>query len=494
MSNPIPPALPAHPDRFFIGGEWVVPSSDATFRVLNASSEDLVFAVAEAQEVDVARAVAAARNAFDAGPWPRLSPSERSRFLRAIAQEIERRADDFARAWSTESGILYRLSSARIGPLLSGLFRDYADIGDTFAFEEPRRASSGHEAYLVREPVGVVAAIVPWNGPAALMTYKCAPALIAGCTVVIKPSPEAPTSAYLFAEICETVGLPAGVVNVVTADRRASESLVRDPRVDKVTFTGSTAAGRKIASACGERIARLTLELGGKSPALVLDDYAIEDAAKTIASGCGNLTGQVCHSLTRVIVPHARHDAMVEALSEAVRAMRIGDAFDPASDVGPLANANQRETVERYIQIGQAEGAVLAAGGRRPAHLDRGFFIEPTIFGRVDNRSTIGQEEIFGPVLSVISADDEAHAVALANDTIYGLNASVFTHDADRALAIARRIRSGTVGQNASRTDVTIAFGGFKQSGIGREGGVEGLLPFLELKTVVLDRPAPAVA
>jgi betaine-aldehyde dehydrogenase len=294
------------------------------------------------------------------------------------------------------------------------------------------------------------------------------------------------------AEICEKVGLPPGVFNIVTADREVSEGLVRNPDIDKVTFTGSTVAGRKIASACGERIARYTLELGGKSPAIVLNDYDLGLAARTIASGLGYVTGQVCHSLTRVIVPRPRHNTMVEALSAAVNAMKVGDAFDPASDIGPLATATQRERVEAYIATGKAEGARLAAGGRRPAHLQRGFFLEPAVFGGVDNRSTIGREEIFGPVLCVIAANDEQHAVELANDSIYGLNASVFTNDLDRFHAVARQLRVGTVGQNASRTDFSIAFGGFKQSGVGREGGVDGLLPFLEAKTIVADTPFTA--
>jgi betaine-aldehyde dehydrogenase len=449
--------------------------------------------VAEAQAPDVTRAVEAARHAFDAGPWPRLSHKERAGYLRAIAEEFSRRSDEFAAVWSVESGILYKLSQARIGGWLSGAFNYYAGLADTFSFEEQKRSASGLLGVLVREPVGVVAAIVPWNGPAGLMAYKCAPALLAGCTLVVKSSPEAPCSAYLFAEICEKVGLPPGVVNVITADRPASEGLVRNTLVDKVTFTGSTAAGRKIASICGERIARCTLELGGKSPAIVLDDFDIGTAAKSIASGVGYLTGQVCHSLTRVIISRPRHDAMVEALASTMRGMRVGDPFDPDSDVGPLATERQREQVERYISIGAKEGATLACGGKRPLHLNRGFFVEPTVFANVDNQSTIAQEEIFGPVLCVIAADDEEHAISLANDTLFGLNASVFTTDLARARAVAGKIRSGTVGHNASRTDFSIAFGGFKQSGLGREGGTEGLLPFLEAKTIVLDAPFATV-
>ncbi|WP_028221440.1 aldehyde dehydrogenase [Paraburkholderia oxyphila] len=478
-----------HPDCFYIDGQWMPASSADAFDVLDCSTEQVAARVARADAAAAARAVDAARRAFDHGPWPRMTPAERAVYLEKIAQRLEAENDDFARGWSIESGILHRIAKPRIGQFLGSAFRQYADMASTYPFVEARRSASGHQAYGVKEPVGVVLAIVPWNGPAALTAYKVAPALLAGCTVVIKPSPEAPTSAYLFAQICDEVGLPPGVVNVVTAERDVSEQLVRHPDVDKITFTGSTAAGRSISAAASARIARLTLELGGKSPALVLDDYDIEAAAQQLGGAYfGYLTGQVCHSLTRIIVPRAKHDAMVEALSDIARKMVAGDPFDDSTTIGPLATARQRETVERHVARGIAEGATLAAGGARPRHLERGFFFEPTVFGNVDNRSSLAQEEIFGPVLSVIAADSEAHAIDLANDTIFGLNAVVFTHDAQHALGVARRLRAGTVGHNASRTDFSIGFGGFKQSGIGREGGTEGLDAFLESKTVVLDQ------
>jgi acyl-CoA reductase-like NAD-dependent aldehyde dehydrogenase len=281
------------------------------------------------------------------------------------------------------------------------------------------------------------------------------------------------------------------VVNILTADRAVSELLVRHPDVDKVTFTGSTAAGRRIGALCGERIARCTLELGGKSAAIILDDYDIATAAAAISSTAGLMTGQACSSLTRIIVTRRRHDAFLDALSASFSKLKVGDPFDPSTQMGPLAMRRQRDRVEDYIAKGRAEGAELATGGGRPAHLDRGFYIEPTVFGNVDNNMTIAREEIFGPVLSVIPAADEMAAVDIANDSIYGLNASVFTNDTERAYATARRLRSGTVGHNSFRSDFSIAFGGFKQSGIGREGGSEGLLPFLETKTVILDaKPA----
>lgn len=476
-----------HPDLFYIDGKWAKPSSAAKINVMNSGTEELFASVAEAQEADINRAVAAARQAFDRGPWPRMSHAERAGYLRAIATELDKRVEESAQIWTTESGMIHSIAKMRSAGL-SGTYNYYAGLADTYPFQERHTPlGGGNVGLLVREPVGVVAAIIPWNGPPGLIAFKCAPALLAGCTIIIKASPEAPGAAYLIAEVCEKIGLPPGVLNILTADRQVSELLVRHPDVDKVTFTGSTAAGRRIASICGERIARCTLELGGKSAAVILDDYDIEKAANTIAGRATFLTGQVCSSLTRIVVPRKRHDAMVEALSESFGKVKVGDPFDPSVQMGPLAMSRQRDRVEGYIEKGKAEGATLATGGGRPAHLNRGYFIEPTVFGNVDNQSTIAREEIFGPVLSVIAAEDEANAVEIANDTIYGLNASVFTNDVERAYATARQLRSGTVGHNSFRTDFSIAFGGFKQSGMGREGGTEGLLPFLEVKTLILD-------
>jgi acyl-CoA reductase-like NAD-dependent aldehyde dehydrogenase len=476
-----------HPDLFFIDGKWTKPSSDSKIDVINSATEELYASVAEAQEADINRAVAAARQAFDHGPWPRLSHTERAKYLRAIGAELDKVASHAADIWTTESGLLHSVATART-TTISGVYNYYAGLAETYPFQERHKPQAGgNVGLLVREPVGVAAAIIPWNGPPGLIAHKCAPALLAGCTIIVKASPEAPGAAYLIAEACEKVGLPPGVLNILTAERAVSELLVRHPGVDKVTFTGSTAAGRRIASICGERIARCTLELGGKSAAVILDDYDVGTAAKTIAGRAVYLTGQVCSSLTRIVVTKSRHDALVEALSANFEKVKVGDPFDPACEMGPLAMRRQRDRVEGYIEKGKAEGAKLATGGGRPAHLNRGFFIEPTVFGNVDNHATIAREEIFGPVLSVIPAENEASAVEIANDTIYGLNASVFTNDVERAYATARQLRSGTVGHNSFRTDFSIAFGGFKQSGIGREGGTEGLLPFLETKTLILD-------
>ncbi len=480
-----------HADRFFVGGEWVAPSSDATVDVIDSGTEDLYYTIAAAAPDDMTRAVSAARQAFDDGPWARMSHAARADCLRALGAALQERNDVLAQLWPRESGVLYSTSqyAGRIG---SGALAGYAALADTFPFEEECPPTGGGQfGLLVREPVGVVGAIIPWNAPVALICHKIGPALLAGCTVVLKSAPEAPGEGYVFAEAAEQIGLPPGVLNVVTADRAVSELLVTNPAVDKITFTGSTAAGRRIASLCGERIARCTLELGGKSAAVVLDDMDLDTAAKTLAKAECGLNGQVCSSLTRVIVTKSRHDELVEALASRFGATRVGDPFDEESQLGPLVSERQRDRVLGFIAKGVEEGATLATGGGRPGDLDRGYFVEPTVFGNVDNASTIGREEIFGPVLAVIKADDETDAVRIANDTIYGLNASVFTNDVDRARAVAGEIRSGTVGHNAFRTDFGMAFGGFKQSGIGREGGKEGLLPFLETKTVILEgRPA----
>jgi len=476
-----------HDNRFFIGGSWIEPSSGDTIDVIDSATEELYFSVPEAKEADMARAVDAARESFDRGPWPRMSHAERAEYLRAIGEGLRGKAEEVGQLWPRESGALFAIAQYT-APGMAGVFDFYAGLADTFPFEEPKQPTMGGEyGLLVREPVGVVGAIIPWNGPLSLISYKIAPALIAGCTVVLKSSPEAPGDAYLFGEIAEEIGLPPGVLNIVTADREVSELLVRNPGVDKITFTGSTAAGRRIASLCGERIARCTLELGGKSAAVILDDMDLEAAAGAISGAECFLSGQVCSSLTRLIVTRDRHDEFVDALAGTFSQVKVGDPFDPQTQMGPLAMSRQRDRVEGYVAKGVAEGATLVTGGGRPKDLARGYYVEPTVFANVDNHSTIAQEEIFGPVLSVIPADDEDHAVALANDTIYGLNASVFTNDVDRARQVAGQLRSGTVGHNAFRTDFGMAFGGFKQSGLGREGGVEGLLPFLETKSVILN-------
>ena len=433
------------------------------------------------------RAVDAAREAFDRGPWPRMSHAERAGYLRAIGEGLRGKAAEAGQIWPRESGALFAIAqyiAPRHGRRLRLLRRPRRHV----PFEEPAKPTMGGDyGLLVREPVGVVGAIIPWNAPISLISYKIAPALIAGCTVVLKSSPEAPGAAYLFAEIAEDIGLPPGVLNVVTADREVSELLVRNPGVDKITFTGSTAAGGgSLRCAASGSPAALSSSAASPPPSSSTT-WTSEAAAGAISGAECFLTGQVCSSLTRLIV--TRTATTSSSTPWPARSRRSGSATRSTrtTQMGPLAMSRQRDRVEGYIAKGIDEGATLVTGGGRPKDLDRGYYIEPTVFANVDNHSTIAQEEIFGPVLSVIPADDEDHAIAIANDTIYGLNASVFTNDVDRARQVAGQLRSGTVGHNAFRTDFGMAFGGFKQSGIGREGGVEGLLPFLETKTVILN-------
>lgn len=475
--------------KLFINGVWTEPAGSGVFDVFDSATEELVLKVAAAGPDDVADAVGAARTAFDDGPWPGLAPQARGEYLRAIARGWRTRGEVLADSWSAESGVL-RSTSAHIGEIGAQVFEYYAGITETYAWREEHVSADGLPSLLVREPVGVVAAIIPWNGPAIMIAYKVAAALISGCTVIVKASPEAPSAALLLGEICEEAELPPGVVNVLVADREISELLVRDPRVDKISFTGSTAAGRRIGAICAERIARCTLELGGKSPALILDDYDVAAAAQSIATSAIAITGQVCSSLTRIIVNRRRHDDLIDALVERFAAVHVGDPFDSDTQMGPLVSAHHRARVEDCIARARSEGGRLAVGGGRPAHLARGYYVEPTVFADVENAASIAQEEVFGPVICVIAAEDDDDAVRIANDTIYGLNSTIFTHDADRAYALGRRIRAGTVGHNGFKSDATIAFGGFKQSGIGREGGLEGLLPFLEAKSMIFaERP-----
>ena len=489
------PITVAHPDKLFIDGAWVKPNSARTRELVNPATEQVFMTVAMADEVDVGRAVAAARRAFDEGPWPHLAPAERADYLVRLAEALMRRLNDLAHAWTRQMGCPFE-GGALPGTAFGISFLNMnAGLIDQVEWQKVvPTIYPGSKGIRVAEPVGVVAAIGPWNGPLFLMLVKVAPALVAGCTVVIKPAPETPLEAFILAECAEEVGFPAGVINLIPAETEVANALVLHPDVDKVSFTGSTAAGRHIATQLGARIGRVTLELGGKSAAIILDDYDMAAAAASLAPTITQMTGQFCTNLTRILVPRARQREFVEAMATALRAIKVGDPYDPSTQMGPTAGARHRDKVERYIRQGRDDGATLVVGGGRPHGLDVGFYVEPTLFTDVENSSVIAQEEIFGPVACVIAYDTLDDAIAIANDTIYGLAGSVFTHDAAAAYKVARSIRTGTFAQNGLKFDFSIGFGGFKQSGLGREGGSGGIQHYLEMKTLILDAdPVEAV-
>jgi aldehyde dehydrogenase (NAD+) len=474
-----------HAERVWIGGKWIAAHSGRMIPLISPNTEEMIGAVAEADAIDMDAAVAAARAAFDSGPWGRMRPTERMAILQRMAQLLHARESEIARAWTQQMGGLASFA----GPMTAGstlTFEQIIGAAQKFAFVETRPSPVVKSAIVAHEPVGVVVAIAPWNAPYGIMLNKVAYALAAGCTVIMKPSPETPLETYVIAEAAEAAGVPPGVVNLVCGHREASDHLVCNSGVDKVSFTGSTAAGKRIGSVCGERIARCTLELGGKSAAIVCDDFPIDAAAKLLSGTITLMSGQVCAMLSRVLVPRRRHDELAAAIAAEMKQVVIGYSDDPKTQLGPLAMKRQLERVEMYIEEGKGT-AELVTGGRRPRHLNRGYFVEPTLFAQVQNSSRIAQEEIFGPVLSLIPVDDEEDAIRAANESNYGLNGSVLTNDASAAYRIARRIRTGAVGQNGLRMDFGLPYGGFKQSGIGREGGIEGLAAYLETKTILLD-------
>ncbi|OZF06192.1 aldehyde dehydrogenase [Rhodococcus sp. 14-2470-1a] len=481
MTATVPTTLKSY-DKLFIGGKWVEPSSDEVIEVVSPITEELLATVPEAQPADIDKAVAAARKAFDEGPWPRLTAAERSKYLIRIQEEVEKRFDAMATAFTAEIGAPAGASVAFHNNALK-MWGDASTLHERFEFEEERSWPEGH-GKLVREPIGVVATIIPWNGPVATASLKIAPALAAGCTVVLKPAPEGPVSTMLLAEALEAAGLPEGVISLLPGGRETGEYLVRHKDVDKISFTGSTIAGRKIMSICGERIARVTLELGGKSAGIIADDIALDKVFPGLAfAGIGH-SGQVCAAITRIVVPRHRQDEVVETVKTIFESVSVGDPREDGTVIGPLAAERQRTRVLDYIEVGKAEGARLVTGGGRPAGLDKGWYVEPTLFADVTNDMRIAQEEIFGPVVVVIPFDDVEEAIAIANDSDYGLSGAVYAEDTALAESIARRVRTGQISINGWDMCVTQPFGGYKQSGLGREGNVEGLSSFLETKLI----------
>lgn len=472
--------LPLH--SLYIGGEWVKPHSSATIPVISPITEKPVFSAVDADAADVAAAVAAARVAFDHGPWAAMTMAERATIIARFAERVEARKDDLAQVWSGQIGIQQALT-ARFAPSFAGIVRHYLSLVPDFATVEELPTMMGGTGLRVLEPVGVVAAIAPWNVPTNAMLNKIVPAMLAGCSVIMKPAPETPAEAYILAQCADDAGIPAGVLNLVAAGREGSNHLVSHAGVDKVSFTGSVATGKHIAKVCADRVGRVTLELGGKSAAIILDDYELEAAVPMLVNGMCSLAGQNCGMLSRVLIHASRKDELVALLKAKAEAVEVG----PEKQLGPIASKRQLERIESYIAAGQKEGATLVTGGKRAAGEGSGYFLQPTIFADVSNDMTIAQEEIFGPVLCVISYNSLEEAVAIANDSRFGLVGAVFTKDRAKALEVARKVRTGTMGQNGPKVDFGIGFGGFKQSGIGREGGVQGLRSYFEPKTILLE-------
>jgi aldehyde dehydrogenase (NAD+) len=469
-------------EKLFIGGRWVDPASDEKITVISPFSERMVAWVPAGSRADIDCAVAAARDAFDRGPWPRAPLSERIDILRRVSRRLAEQQEEVASTVTEEMGCPITLSRRMQAANPRLMLDSFLELAPQYGWSSVRRSNTG-QALVTREPVGVVAAVIPWNAPLSAAMIKTAPALLAGCTVVLKPSPEAPLSSYIFAEMLQDAGLPEGVVNVVPTDRDVSEYLVAHRDVDKVSFTGSTAAGRRIASLCGQDLRRVTLELGGKSAALILDDADLDAAIEHIRTLSLRNSGQVCSNKTRIVVSRAREAELKDRLVALLEVMPVGDPADAVTQIGPLVSESQRERVEGYIKCGREEGAKVLVGGGRPANLHHGWFVEPTIFTDVEPSMRIEQEEIFGPVLTVLTFGGEDEAVAIANNSSYGLSGSVFAADAEHALSVARRIRTGTVEVNGNPAGFHAPSGGFKSSGIGRELGPEGFDAYVELKS-----------
>ncbi len=469
-------------DKLFIGGQWVAPSSRETIDVHNAGTGEVMGRVPAGAAKDIEAAVAAARAALEG--WSGLSAAERGAYLEKISAALKARADELARTIAQEVGMPLKLAGRIQAGLPIANFANYSKILSGFKFEE-RVGNS----LVVREPVGVVGAITPWNYPLHQIALKVAPALAAGCTVVLKPSEVAPFNAFFLAEAMESAGVPKGVFNLVTGyGAAAGEALVRHPDVDMISFTGSTRAGKRISELAAQSVKRVALELGGKSAAVILDDADLPSAVKSTVNGCYLNSGQTCTALTRMLVPESKYEEAAQLAADVAKGFTVGDPLAETTKLGPLTSQAQLERVRGYIEKGIHEGAELVAGGAEPPEgvPAGGYYVRPTVFGKVKNSMTIAQEEIFGPVLSIIPYKDEEDAIRIANDTMYGLAGAVWSRDDARAQRVARRIRAGQIDINGGAFNMNAPFGGFKQSGHGREAGVYGLEEFLEYKSLQL--------
>ncbi|HWZ32706.1 MAG TPA: aldehyde dehydrogenase family protein [Bryobacteraceae bacterium] len=464
--------------ELYIDGRWQASAGTKKIDVLSASTEEVIGSIPEGTPEDVNRAVDAARRAFE--KWSETAREERAQWLEKIAAALKERTEQIARTIAMEVGSPISIATSIQAGLPVAVTSGYANL--------LREAKLEHEignSLVVREALGVAGAITPWNYPLHQIMAKVAPALAAGCTVVLKPSELAPLNAMLLAEACIAIGLPPGVLNIVTGyGPVVGEAIASHPQVDMVSFTGSVRAGKRVAALAAESIKRVTLELGGKSACVILDDAPFEKAIPAGARNAMLNSGQTCSAWTRMLVPRARQQDAIDLAMKAVSGLTLGDPLDTATRLGPLISSNQRQRVEGYITKGKAEGARLVTGGVRPAAFSKGYYVEATVFADVKSPMTIAQEEIFGPVLSILPYDTEDEAVRIANDTIYGLAGGVWSGDAERAMRVARKMRTGQVDVNGGRYNPLAPFGGYKQSGVGRELGVYGLEEYLQVKSI----------
>lgn len=468
-------------DKLFINGQWVTPAGTGKIEVINSTTEEVMGRIPEGTAEDVNAAVAAAKAAFES--WSTTPVEERRRYLQLIADKLAAKKEEIAALVAAEVGMPLPLATAVQAGMPAMVMGSYAELLGSFQFEE-----TIGKALVVKEPIGVVGCITPWNFPLHQVICKVAPALAAGCTVVLKPSEVAPLTAFVLAEIVAEVGLPAGVFNLVTGyGPVVGEAIVAHPDVDMVSFTGSTRAGKRVSEVAAQTVKKVSLELGGKSANVILDDADFEKAVKSGVGACYFNSGQTCSALTRMLIPRSRYDEAVAIAKKTAEGFTVGDPLGGAAKLGPLVSATQRERVIGYIKKGIEEGATLVCGGAEmPEGLTKGYFVRPTVFANVNNKMTIAQEEIFGPVLSIIPYDDDDDAVKIANDTIYGLAGGVWSGDAERAKRVARRLRTGQVEINGGRFNPMAPFGGYKQSGNGRELGKYGLEEFLEVKAMLM--------
>ncbi|WP_214104131.1 aldehyde dehydrogenase [Acrocarpospora catenulata] len=477
--------------HLYIGGEYVAPHSASRIEVVNPANGQRIGSIVDGDATDVARAAEAADRAFRTSGWAELTPKDRAAYIRRLADAYVERGAEMARLVSSENGMPISFSRLVHEERPARYYRYFAGVADTLELEHTRPTSTGY-AIVRREPIGVAGLIIPWNGPQGLIAWKLGPALAAGCAVVIKPSPETTLDAFLLSEAIEQAGFPPGLINIVSGGPETGQALVDHPLITKIAFTGSSATGKIIAARAGAQLKPVTLELGGKSAAILLDDADLEEFGARILEVCLPNTGQQCTACTRVLAPRDKYDQVVELATEVLARVPVGDPADPKSVFGPLVSARQRARVESYIAAGLREGARLTTGGGRPAGLEDGCYVEPTVFRDVSNDMRIAREEIFGPVLSIIPYDGEEEAIAIANDSTYGLSGAVFSRDVDHATDVARRLQTGTVGVDQFSIALEAPFGGYKESGLGRELGPESVDAYLRTKTIYRAGSAPS--